>query len=32
VAERHLADVLGASRWRSVAGTAELIGQIARVG
>ena len=32
VAERHLASVLGAGRWRSVAGTAELIGQTARVG
>jgi lipoyl(octanoyl) transferase len=32
VAERQLADVLGGRRWRSVAGTAELTDQIARVG
>jgi len=30
--EHHLADVLGAPRWRSVAGTAELTGQLAHVG
>jgi lipoyl(octanoyl) transferase len=32
VVERHLADVLGADRWRSVEGTAELTGQVAHVG
>jgi lipoyl(octanoyl) transferase len=32
VAERHLADVLGARRWRSIEGTAGLTGQVTRVG
>jgi lipoyl(octanoyl) transferase len=32
VVERHLADVLGTGRWRSVEGTAELTGQVAQVG
>jgi lipoyl(octanoyl) transferase len=31
VVERHLADVLGAGQWRSVAGTAALLGQAAPV-
>jgi len=32
VAEHHLADVLGARRWRSIEGTGELTGQVTRVG
>jgi lipoyl(octanoyl) transferase len=32
VVEHHLADVLGARRWRSIEGTAELTGQVLSVG
>jgi lipoyl(octanoyl) transferase len=32
VVEHHLADVLGARRWRSIEGTAGLAGQVTRVG
>jgi lipoyl(octanoyl) transferase len=32
VVEKHLAEVLGAGRWRSIEGTAELTGQAVHVG